>query len=51
MTYINQFHKESVERCLRKIALSKTLQLNCEEESLKAKEMHKRIARLYPVKA
>lgn len=43
MIYFNQFHKESVERCLRKIAESKSLQINCEEESQKAQEMHRRL--------
>ena len=48
MTYLNQFHRESVERCLKKVAQSKSLQLNCEEESKKAQEMHRRISKLYP---
>ena len=48
MTYLNRFHKESTERCLKKVAASKSLQLNCEEESRRAKEMHKRISKLYP---
>ena len=48
MTYLNQFHRESVERCLKKVAQSKFLQLNCEEESKKAQEMHRRISKLYP---
>ena len=47
MTYLNQYHRESIERCLKKVAQSKSLQLNCEEESKKAQEMHKRISRLY----
>ena len=49
MTYLNLFHRQSVERCLKKVAQSKSLQLNCEEESKKAQEMHKRISKLYPV--
>ena len=48
MTYLNQFHRERVERCLKKVAQSKSLQLNCEEESKKAQEMHRRISKLYP---
>lgn len=48
MTYLNRFHKESVERCLRKVAESKSLQMNCEEEVRKIKEMHNQIAQRYP---
>ena len=51
MTYLNRFHKESVERCLRKVAESKSLQMNCEEEVRKIKEMHKQIAQRYPKEA
>ena len=52
MTYLNQYHGESIERCLKKISQSKSLQLNCEEESKKAQEMHDfpvnwRLRRLY----
>lgn len=49
MIYLNRFHKESIERCLKKVAQSKSLRLNCKEESRKAQEMHKRISKLYPV--
>ena len=48
MTYLNRFHKESVERCLRKVAESKSLQMNCEEEVRRIKEMHNQIAQRYP---
>ena len=48
MTYLNTFHKESVERCLKKIAQSKSLPMNCKEEVQKIKEMHKEIANRYP---
>ena len=34
MTYLSQFHRQSVERCLKKVPQSKSMQLNCEEESL-----------------
>ena len=51
MTYLNRFHKESVERCLRKVAESKSLQMNCEEEVRKIKEMHNQIAKRYPKEA
>ena len=51
MTYLNRFHQESVERCLRKIAESKSLQMNCEEEVLKIREMHRQIAQRYPKEA
>jgi len=48
MTYFNQFHKESVERCLRKIAQSKSLHLNAEEEVQKMQKMHQELRLLYP---
>lgn len=48
MNYLNSYHKESVERCLKKIALSKSLPMNCKEEVQKIKEMHKEIAIRYP---
>ena len=48
MTYFNQFHKESVERCLRKIAQSKSLQLNSDEEIHKMQQMHQELRVLYP---
>ena len=48
MTYLNRFPKESVERCLKKVAESKSLQMNCEEEVKKIKEMHNQIAQRYP---
>ena len=47
MTYFNQFHKESVERCLRKIAQSKSLHLNAEEEVEKMQKMHQELRLLY----
>lgn len=48
MTYFNKFHQESAERCLKKVAQSKSLQIDCEKEARKAQEMHRRIAVLYP---
>ena len=48
MTYLNRFHQESVERCLRTVAASKSLQINCEEEVRKIREMHRQIAQRYP---
>lgn len=51
MTYLNRFHQESVERCLKKIAESKSLQMNYEEEVQKIREMHRQIAQRYPKEA
>lgn len=47
MTYFNKFHKDSVERCLQKIALSKSLHLNAKEEVQKMQRMHQEIKLLY----
>lgn len=46
--YLNDFHRQSIERCLLINAQLRSLQINCEEEVLKIKQMHKEIARLYP---
>ncbi|MEG1909368.1 MAG: hypothetical protein RR190_00170 [Bacteroidales bacterium] len=41
MEYLNQFHKESTERCLKKIAEMKT-PINYEEELKRHQEMHRK---------
>lgn len=45
MEYLNQFHKDSVEKKMRKLAQQKTLSLNPEEEAKRHFEMHKRLAK------
>ena len=46
--YLNQFHKESTERKLRKIQEWRKQPLNYERELKRQQEMHKRLAELYP---
>lgn len=46
--YLNQFHKESEERKLRKIQEWRKQPLNYERELKRQQEMHKRLAELYP---
>lgn len=46
--YLNQFHKESEERKLRKIREWRKQPLNYERELKRQQEMHKRLAELYP---
>lgn len=48
--YLNQFHKESTERCFKELEEQKKLPLNSKEEVQKHLEMHKRIAENYPNK-
>ena len=47
MKYNNQFHKESSERCMKKLEEQKKLKLNSKEEAKKMFEMHARIAKKY----
>lgn len=51
MKYLNQFHKESQERCMKKIQAQKNSPLNAKEESKKHFEMHKKLKELYPKEA
>lgn len=46
--YLNQFHKESTERKLRKMEEWKKQPLNYEVELKRQQEMHKKLAELYP---
>ncbi len=46
--FINDFHRQSVLRCLQKISQSKSSPINCEEEVEKIKAMHREIAFRYP---
>lgn len=48
MTYLNEFHKITIERCLKEIAASKSLELNYSTELNRAQQMHKEIAQRYP---
>jgi hypothetical protein len=48
MKYINQFHKDSEERKLKKLEELNKLKLNSKEEVKKHFEMHERIAKKYP---
>lgn len=45
MEYLNEYHKESVERKMEKIKQQKKLVLNAEEEAKRHFEMHKRLAK------
>ena len=46
--YLNEFHRQSTERCLQINAQLRSLQINCEEEVQKIKQMHDEIDRRYP---
>ena len=46
--YLNQYHKESTERKLKKLEEQKKLSLNSIDEAKKIKEMHERIKKLNP---
>jgi len=48
MEYLNQYHKDSVEKKLKKIEQKKHLTINAEEEAKRHFEMHKRLAAKYP---
>ena len=46
--YINEFHRQSVERCLQINARLRSLPINCAEEVLKLRALHEELKRLYP---
>lgn len=46
--YLNQFHKESEERKMRKIQEWRKQPVNYEEEYKRHTEMHKKLRELYP---
>lgn len=48
MTFINDFHRETVEKCKKIIAASKSLKLDSQKEVMHMKEMHRQIALRYP---
>lgn len=48
MEYLNQFHKEAVERKMQTIKDSKKLPMDPEKEARRHFEMHARIKRNYP---
>lgn len=50
MTYLNDFHKSSIEKSLKEIEERKKLPINANAESMKHFEMHKKLAELYPDK-
>lgn len=47
MKYLNQFHKESTERKLKKMEVWEKHSLNSSEEVRKMVEMHKQLKELY----
>ncbi len=47
MEYLNKFHKEATEKCLKELEEQKKLKLNSNEEAKKHFEMHARIAKNY----
>ncbi len=48
MKYLNQYHKESTEKCLKELEEQKKLKLNSHEEAKKHFEMQARIDKKYP---
>ena len=46
--YINDFHQQSIERCLNHIEQNKHIPINVEEEIEKIRAMHREIALRYP---
>lgn len=48
MTYINEFHRQTTEQCLKYIAASKNLKLDSVTEVRRMQQMHRGIAERYP---
>ena len=51
MTYFNEFHRITTERCLQAIAASKNLPLDSAIELQRMQQMHREIAERYPNEA
>lgn len=51
MTYFNEFHRITTEKCLQEIAASKSLKLDYKVELQRAQQMHREIAERYPNEA
>lgn len=51
MTYFNEFHRITTEKCLQEIAASKSLKLDSATEVQRMQQMHREIAERYPEEA
>lgn len=50
MKYLNEFHKQDTEKCLKKMAewIKNSDTVNVEEEVKRHRDMHKKLKELYP---